>query len=118
MVATLTWLALAVHVIVGILVWRRVTSVPLLPWLNLVMALGVLSYWIPRWISYVTRGIIWYATDQLVPLFALVVVVLAAFSLTGRMHTMVPHWVIYAIHFAVSIAAVVFVSTFRITRLI
>ncbi len=79
--------AMLVHIVVGIVVGTRRSDRPLLPLLNLLVALCILGYWIPRWYSYVARSITWYATDQLVPVYALLVCVLCGLALTGRLRT-------------------------------
>ncbi|MEO8619569.1 MAG: hypothetical protein ABI625_00810 [bacterium] len=117
LIAALAWFALAVHLAVGVATWRRVSALPLLPLLNLAVAVGVLGYWIPRWYSYVFRGIQWYATDQIVPLYALLVCALAMSSLTGRPLSNVPHWIVFAIDTIVLIGAVAFFALFKINRL-
>ncbi len=114
----LTWLALALHVLVMLPGVRRLTSLPLLPLLNLAVALCVLAYWIPRWYSYFFQGIRWYATDQLLPLYAVVVCVLAGLTLSGRYAGTVPHWMVLAIDALVLLAAALFFTFFRMDRLI
>jgi hypothetical protein len=117
LVPAIAWLALAVHIAVGVATLRRVSALPLLPLLNLAVAVGVLGYWIPRWYGYLVRGVHWYATDQIVPLYALVVCGLAMSTLTGRPMSNVPHWIVFGIDTMVLIGAVVFFALFKINRL-
>lgn len=111
-----TWAAFVVHVLVGLAVLRRWSTWPLLPFLNLAVALCVLAYWLPKWFSYASQGIIWYANDQLVPLYAVLVGALAVFTLTGR-YGVVPHWIVFVIDALVLLAAALFFSLFRMDRL-
>lgn len=115
--ASITWLAFVVHLGIGIAARRRPANVSLLPLLNLVVALAVLAYWVPRWIGYVSRDIQWYATDQLVPLYAVLVCALAVASLTGRVTTGVPHWVVFGIDTLALLGAALLFTLFRINRL-
>ena len=77
----------------------------------------MLAYWIPKWYSDAIQGITWYATDQLVPLYALLVAALAVATLSGRYLSPVPHWVVFVIDALVLLAAAVFFSLFRMDRL-
>jgi hypothetical protein len=115
---TLAWLALAVHLAVGIAVGRRWSGTSLLAMLNLATAACVLCYWIPRWFDYAFRGITWYATDQLLPLYAILVCVLAALTLAGRIGAIAPQWIVFGIHTIVLLVGAVFFSIFKINRLI
>ncbi len=116
-IVVLVWCAIVAHIAVGVLTkWRR-TDLPLLPLLNLIVALCVLGYWIPRWYSYIAKGITWYASDQLVPLYAVVVCVLSGVALTGRYRSAWPHWVVFAVDACALIVFAVFMSTFKMKRL-
>ena len=117
-IVVLVWCAIAAHVAVAVVVRSRRSDLPLLPILNLVVAICVLGYWIPRWYSYVVKGIIWYATDQLVPLYAIMVCVLSGYTLAGRYRGTVPHWIVFGVDSAVLIAFAIFMMTFRLQRLI
>jgi hypothetical protein len=77
----------------------------------------VLAYWGRRWFGYLFRGITWYATDQLIPLCALLVFILAILTLSGRYNGVGLHWVIFVITTLVLLAAALFFSFFRMTRL-
>ena len=116
-ILALAWLAVAVHAVVAALAWRRPGGAPHVPLLNLVVALAVLAYWAPRWYGYATRGVTWYATDQLIPLYALVVGGLAAASLAGRPHAGALQWIAFAIDALALLAAALFFSFFRMNRL-
>lgn len=111
--AVVVWLAIVAHVVVAAMVKTRWTERPLLVALNLVVALCTLAYWIPRWYSYATKGIMWYASDQLIPLYALVVCVLSALALTGQYRGALPHWMVFAIDVLALAAFALFMGTFK-----
>ncbi len=113
----LSWLGLLVHLVVGFLVLRRLGSPRLLPLLNLMIAGAVLVYWIRQWYDYLFGGILWYATDQLMPLYALIVVVVASLSLAGRYQGTVFHWVVFGVDTTVFIVAVYLATFLRFNRL-
>ncbi|HTE47519.1 MAG TPA: hypothetical protein VK636_19915, partial [Gemmatimonadaceae bacterium] len=98
--------------------WRRPSSIPLVPLMNLIVALCVLGYWVQRWYSYVFKGITWYATDQLVPAYALMALVIAALAISGRLSAPLPNWLIFGIDAIVIVAAALFFTFVRIDRLI
>ena len=116
-IKVVTWLALATQLLAGIAVWRQKAPVSVIAALNLVAAACVLAYWGRRWYGYLFRGITWYATDQLIPLCALLVFVLAILTLTGRYDGVALHWMIFGITTLVLLAAAVFFSFFKMTRL-
>ena len=116
-IAVLVWVAIAVHIAIGALVkWGR-TDRPLLAILNLTVALCVLGYWIPRWYSYLADDITWYATDQLVPLYAILVCALSGLALTGRYRAMLPQWIVFTLDLIVLVAFAIFMMTFSLKRL-
>lgn len=117
-VTALAWLALALHVVVGGVTLRRPGGPPLVPLVNLATGLCVLAYWAQKWYGYLTRGITWYLTDQLVPLYAVLVVVLAGLTLAGRTSGSLPHWLVFGIDAVVLLAAALFFTFFRMSRLI
>jgi len=117
-ILVLVLLALGLHLFVGVMVSTRRTDLPLLPLLNLAVALCVLGYWIPRWYAYATQGIIWYASDQLVPFSAIVICLLSGVALAGRYRGSVPHWIVFGIDAAVLLAASLYFMTGSIKRLI
>lgn len=84
MIKLVVWLAVAVHMTVAIITWRRRGGPPLVPLVNLIVGITILGYWVQQWYGYLTRGIQWDWIDQLVPLYALVVVILAGLALSGR----------------------------------
>lgn len=89
----------------------------MLPLLNLTTAAGVLAYWGYRWYGYLFQGVTWYASDQLVPLYAILVCALSVISLSGRHQATALNWVAFAIDSVVVIGAVLFVTFFRMRRL-
>jgi hypothetical protein len=114
----LAWLALTIHLVVGVVVLRRAANPSLLPLLNLIAAGCVLAYWGRRWFGYLFRSITWYASDQLIPLAALVVAIMAILTLSGRYHSTTFHWLVYGLDTLVLIGAVLFLTFFRMNRLI
>ena len=116
-IAVLVWCVLALHLAVGIVVRTRRSDLPLLPLLNLVVALCIVGYWIPRWYSYAAKGIAWHATDQLVPLYAILVCLLSGFALAGRYRGMLPHWVVFGVDAAVLVAFAIYMTTVRFDRM-
>lgn len=114
-VATLVWIALALHIVVLIVTLRSAGSRPLVPLLNLAVALSVLGYWVSRWYSYVFQGVTWSASDQIIPLYALLVCALSLLSLSGRYQAL--NWIAFGIHSVVILGAVLFVTFFRMDRL-
>src|SRR5689334_1840089 len=97
LIATLAWIALGVHLVVGIATVRSAGWRPWLPLLNLTIAVCVLAYWTQRWYGYLLRGVTWYASDQLVPLYALLVCALTVASLSGRYQAAALNWAVFAI---------------------
>ena len=112
-VAAIAWVGLAVHVIVGILALRSVGSRQLVPALNLIVAACVIVYWAQRWFGYLFRGITWYASDQLIPLYAILVFLLAGGTLAGRFSAAPLNWLVFTLHVLVFVGAVLFVTFFR-----
>lgn len=112
-----TWLAFAMQLVVAAAVLRYKASISLIALLNLVAALAVLAYWGMRWFGYLFRGVTWYATDQLLPVCALVVCILALLTLLGRYQGVAVHWTIFGSTTLVLLAAALFFSFFRTTRL-
>jgi hypothetical protein len=115
--AAIVWTGLGLHLAAGIVAIRTEGSIPLVPALNLISAACVVAYWANRWFGYLFRGITWYASDQLIPLYAILVCVLAGVSLTGRYPAVTLNWVVFAFHVAVFVAAALFVTFFRMNRL-
>jgi hypothetical protein len=73
----------------------------------------VVAYWAYRWYGYLFEGVTWYASDQIFPLYAIAVCVLAVLSLTGRYEAVTLNWIVFVVHTVVAIGAVLFVSFFR-----
>ncbi len=113
-----TWSAFALHVLLGVAAYHRWSTLPLLPLLNLAVALCVLAFWLPKWYSYVSQSITWYASDQLLPLVALLIGVMSVSTLSGRYVGAVPHWIVFAFDASVLLAAALFFSLFRMDRLL
>jgi hypothetical protein len=117
MTAAIAWLGLVLHLAAGIAASRSRHALLILGAVNLLTALGVLAYWGVRWYGYLFRAISWSATDQLFPLYALVVAVLAALVLTGRLSSPLPLWIVFSLDALVFLAAALFLTFFRMTRL-
>src|ERR1041385_780539 len=103
--ATIAWVGLALHVIVGILAIRTAGPRPLVPAVNLIIAACVLAYWVQRWYGYLFRGITWNVTDQLIPLYALFVCVLAGGTLAGRYSAVTLNGLVFTFHAVVFVGA-------------
>ena len=116
-VRVIAWLALAIHLLVGAAVLRHKAPVSALAIVNLVAGALVLVYWGRRWFGYLFRGITWYAADQLIPAYALLVCVLAVLTLLGRYRGVGAHGLIFVLDTLVLIGAVLFFTFFRMTRL-
>ena len=113
----MAWLAVIAHVAIGVLAWRRVSELPLVVFLNLAVALGMLAYWVQQWYGYIGKGITWYAIDQLLPLYALLVAVLAGLTIVGRTSATLPHWLIFGIDAVALLGVALFATFFRMNRL-
>lgn len=113
----IAWLALAIHLLVGAAIRRHRMPVSSLAALNLVTGACVLLYWGRRWFGYLFRGISWYATDQVIPAYALLVCLLAVLSLSGRYQGIGAQWLIFLLDTLVLLGAVLFFTFFRMNRL-
>jgi len=111
------WVALVIQLLMGAAVARHRVSFSAIVVLNLVAAVAVLVYWGRRWFGYLFHGVTWYAADQLVPLYALLVCLLAVLTISGRFQGVGVHWLIFILNGLALLAAVLFFSFFRITRL-
>jgi hypothetical protein len=112
------WLAVVIHAVVGYIAWKKLSPLPLVPALNLLVALAVVAYWAQRWVGYLTKGITWYATDQALPVTALLVCVMSLLSITGRLTAAWPNWVVLTIDALILTAAACYFTFFRMNRLI
>ncbi|MEO7996336.1 MAG: hypothetical protein ABI852_02765 [Gemmatimonadaceae bacterium] len=117
-VTVLAWLALIAHVTVGILAWRRGSAIPLVTIINFIFALSVAGYWAQRLVMALIKGLTWYGNDQVWLVYGLAVCTVSVFALTGRIAWAGLHWTIFAAQTLVCVAAVLFVSFFKINRLI
>jgi hypothetical protein len=116
-IVAIAWLALAAHVAVGLITRRRLSDLPLMPLLNLATAACILAYWIPKWYGYLSRGITWYLSDQLLPLYALLVCVLAGLAIAGRYSGGALQWLVFGLDAVALLGAALFFTFFRINRL-
>lgn len=113
----LAWSAFIIQVLMGVAVVRHKASSSLLVVLNLMAAGAVLVYWARRWFGYLFRGVTWYATDQLIPAYALLVCILGVLTILGRYQGGGIHWWIFGLNTLVLLAAALFFSFFRMSRL-
>jgi hypothetical protein len=110
---TLAWLGLAAHIMAAIAAGRRVGDVRLVAGVNLIVALGIVGYWTTRWYAYVADGVQWNITDQLFPLFAVLVASLATGTLAGWWTLAWLHWTVLTIDGLVFMGAVLYATFFR-----
>ncbi len=113
----LAWSAVLIHGLACAAVLRHKAPMSLIVLLNLLAAASVLTYWGWRWAGYLFRGVSWSATDQLIPLYALVVFALAVLTLAGYYRGVAIHWGVFTLDTLVVLAAALFFSFFRMTRL-
>jgi hypothetical protein len=116
----LVWLGLGAHLVVGVVALRRPAGLPahpLLPLLNLAVAVCVLAYWAHEWYGYVARGVTWYASDQVVPLYAAAVAVVSGLALAGRYEGRLAHWLAFAVDTLVLVVAALYVTFVRFDHL-
>jgi hypothetical protein len=112
-ITAIAWVGLAVHVLVAILARRSAQWRLLVPAVNFIVAACVVVYWAQRWFGYLFRGITWEASDQWMPLYAMLVCVLAAGTLTARWSAMGVNWLAFTVHGIVFVCAVLFVTFFK-----
>ncbi|MEP7066593.1 MAG: hypothetical protein ABI889_11210 [Gemmatimonadota bacterium] len=122
--ATLAWIGVVAHLAVGIATLRRPAALParpLLPLLNLALALCVLAYWARAWYEYAARGITWYASDQLMPMYAVIVAILSALAFAGRYDGRLAHsfqWFAFGVDALVLAGAALYLTFARFDRMI
>ena len=117
-IRVLVYLVVVAHLFIGTLAWRRGSALPLIPLVNLPVAACVVAYALKRWYGVIAHGIIWYGTDQLLPLYALAVCIFSALALFGKVGGAPVHWIIFAVQLTVLIAAALFFTFFKMTRMI
>ncbi|MEO7355661.1 MAG: hypothetical protein ABIZ70_15040 [Gemmatimonadales bacterium] len=117
-ISALAWIALALHLLIGASVLRHRGPPSQLAWLNFAVAAAVLLYWGTKWYSYLFRGITWYLSDQWLPALAIVVCIVAALTIAGRYQGSAFHWLVFVVDTIVLIGAALFLTFFRMTRLI
>jgi len=118
--AIVAWIGLLAHLVVGGAALRRSAALPpnrLLAAINLAMALCVIAYWVRKWYGYATRGVTWYVSDQVVPLYAIGVAVLSGIALAGWYDGRVPHWLVYLVDTLALAAAALYLTFARFDRL-
>ena len=112
-IKAIAWIGLGVHVLVAILARRSAQWRLLVPAVNFIVAACVVVYWAQRWFGYLFRGITWSPTDQLMPLYAILICVLAGGTLAARWSPPTLNWLAFTLHAVVFIGAVLFVTFFR-----
>lgn len=112
-ITAIAWAGLAVHILVAILARRSAQWRPLVPAVNFIIAACVVVYWARQWFGYLFRSITWSASDQLMPLYAILVCVLAAGTLAARWSATTLNWLVFTLHAVVFVGAVLFVTFFR-----
>ena len=117
-IRALVYVVVIAHLFIGTLAWRRGSALPLVPLLNLGVAACVVAYALKRWYGVIAHGIIWYGTDQLLPLYALAVCIFSILALTGKVSGAPLHWIIFVLQLLVLIAAALFFTFFKMTRMI
>ena len=118
--AAIVWVGLVAHLLVGVVALRApagTSARALLPLVNLVVAAGVLAYWAREWYGYLANGVTWYASDQVVPLYAAAVAVVSGLALAGRYDGRAAHWVAFAVDTLVLVVAALYVTFVRFDRL-
>jgi hypothetical protein len=110
---TLAWLGFAAHVVAGLVAWRRIGDVRLVAGVNLIVALIIVGYWTTRWYAYLADGAERNITDQLFPMFAVLVASLATGTLAGWWTLAGLHWTVLALHGLVLLGAVLYAGFFR-----
>ena len=113
----LAWSAFVIQILAGAAVVKHKAPSSLLVVLNLLAGAAVLVYWGRRWFDYLFRGVTWYAADQLIPAYALLVCLLAVLTLLGHSQNVRVHWWIFGLNTLILLAAALFFSFFRMTRL-
>lgn len=113
----IAWSAVALHLIVAFVVWRRWSDLPLLPLLNGITAACVVLYWMQKWYGYLVHDVRWYATDQVLPLYALGICVLTGLTLTDHYQGQWPQWLVFAVNGSVLVGAALFFTFFRMDRM-
>ncbi len=111
------WLGFALHLLAALAALRHWTTAPAVATANFLFGLAILSYWGVRWFGYLFRGVTWYVADQALPAYALAVCVVAGLALFSRFPSITANWVILALDGLALLAAGMFFTFFRITRL-
>ncbi len=116
-ILVLTWICFAIHLTVAVAARRHLAPRPLIPMVNAAVAVAVLAYWVTRWYSYIFQGIKWYASDQALPLYAVIVLALSVATLVGSFKGTVIHGAILSIDGVALLAAALFFTFFKLDRL-
>ncbi|HUF19592.1 MAG TPA: hypothetical protein VMP00_02450 [Burkholderiales bacterium] len=90
---------------------------PLLVGVNALIGIGVVLYWMRNWYAYAFKGINWYWTDQLFPLYAICVLIVSPLFFVGKNVGNAVHWLIFLSHALAILATALFFSFFKLDRL-
>jgi hypothetical protein len=121
--ALLAWIGVVAHLAVGVATMRRSPELParpLLPLLNLAVAVCVLAYWAHEWYGYLARNVTWYASDQLLPAYAAVVALASVLSLAGRYEGRLLNgfeWLVFGVDALAFVGAALYLTFARFDRL-
>ena len=111
------WIAVAAHGVVAVGTgWGRLTF-SWIPACNAVVSGGIVIYWIQKWYSYLFESLRWHLTEQWIPAYGLVALLLCAAYALGRRPPAWIHTVLFHLHMLLLFAAAVFFSTFELDRL-
>ncbi|MEX0958386.1 MAG: hypothetical protein WDZ63_03775 [Burkholderiales bacterium] len=116
-ILALLWIAFAVHAAVAFLVYRKWLGFPLLVGVNALVGTAVVLYWMQNWYAYAFKGINWYWTDQLFPLYAICVLIVSLLFFAGRNIGNALHVTVFGFHVIALLAVALFFSFFRLDRL-
>jgi hypothetical protein len=115
-VVMIVWVGVLGHLAAAIVSRRRLVDIPIVPLVNLVTSALVLADWAQRWYGYLFQGITWYASDQLLPLYALIVCVLSAMAMrSGSIGAL--QWVFLAIDGVALLGAAILIGVLRFDRM-
>ena len=117
-ILALTWTCFAIHLGIGVAAARGWSTLPLVPLVNAATAAAVLAYWMTRWYTYFFQDIKWYASDQALPLYAVVVLAFSVATLVSSFKGTVLHGVILGIDGLALLAAALFFTFFKMDRMI
>lgn len=117
-IRVLLYVAITAHIIAGAISWRRGNVLPLVPLINFATAFCVVAYALKRLYGVIVNDITWYGTDTLFPLYALAVCIFSLLALSGKTSAPFAHWLIFVVQLLALIAALLFFTFFKMSRMI